>query len=151
MGDFISLKFEGGADLAKAFDQLPPARARSILRRALEEGAQPIADYAGSIAPRRPGLPDIADKIVVGPGRSEGGEPSVAVGPERPYHYGLPLELGTYKMPAEPFMRPALDAKAEEALAIVGSAAWRELAGRGISRPTTVAEGPVESEGIGLV
>lgn len=151
MGDFISMKFEGGADLAKAFDQLAPARARAILREALAEGAQVIADYAKSIAPRRPGMPDIADHIVVGRSTStEGGEggAAVVIGPERPYHYGLPLELGTYKMPAEPFMRPALDTKADEALAIIGEAAWRELGGN--FKSATVST-PVESEGIGLV
>lgn len=138
----ISMRFEGGAELAKALSELSTRISKQMLREALTEAAEPIAERASRLAPRRPGAPDIADHIAVMTSRSETGA-AVAVGPTTEFFYGLFLEFGTVHMKAFPFLRPAFDEGASKALETIREALWRELAGRGISRPTRVSDTPV--------
>jgi HK97 gp10 family phage protein len=134
----ITLKFEGGADLAKALDKLSLRLGKKILHEVLREGAEPIRKAAASFAPRGEEAPHIAQNIGIGNARPPD-EPHVAavkVGPVKGFAYGLPQELGTVHHAAHPFMRPAFDSKVNEALTVMSDAAWRELAAKGIHRPT---------------
>jgi HK97 gp10 family phage protein len=76
---------------------------------------------------------------------------AIAVGPAKGYAYGLPLEIGTVHMAPHPFLRPGFDENVGKAITIVGEALWRELAGRGISRPSVLADADVEAPGGGDV
>lgn len=148
----FTMTFEGGEELAKALADLSTRVQRKVMREVLIEAAEPIRKHAASIAPHAPGAPDIKANIGISiPSRShvvdiKSETAVVAIGPTKGFAYGLPLELGTVHMAAQPFMRPAFDVAASQALQIVSDATWRELAGRGISRPMEIVDIPLEGE-----
>jgi HK97 gp10 family phage protein len=144
----VSLRFEGGQELAAALSELSLRMSKRVLVEALTEGAEEIRRPAASRAPRAPGAPDIADHIVISPVReTETDGAGVKVGPETgEFYYGKFLEYGTRHMGAQPFMRPAFDTGAEPALDVIGKALWRELAAKGVHQRTT-SNGPVTEGG----
>lgn len=75
-------------------------------RRALESVARQVADRARSSAPRRSGA--LAESIGYEVDR-DGAELVARVSWSRDAFYGLFVELGTSRMSAQPFLRPALD------------------------------------------
>ncbi len=132
----ISMRFEGGEELAAALAKLPAKLSKKVLVEALMGAAEPIRKAASAHAARRAPAPDLADHI--GVAKAEYGEQAtVKVGPEKGFAYGLPLEIGTIDTPAQPFMRPAFDENVERSLKLVGDAIWVELAGQGIARVTS--------------
>lgn len=140
----VTFRFEGGEEVARALTQLSERGSRAVQREALTEGAEVIRTAIASMAPRRPPAPDIADHIVLGRlNQTDQHGGGVSIGPEKGrYFYGKFLEYGTVKMNAQPFMRPAFDGTAEQALGVIGRALWRELAAKGISRTATVPSVP---------
>ncbi len=145
----ITMRFEGGEELAAALAKLPAKLSKKVLVEALKGAAEPIRKAASAHAARRAPAPDLADHI--GVAKAEYGEQAtVKVGPEKGFAYGLPLEIGTIDTPAQPFMRPAFDANMEKSLKLVGDAIWVELAGAGVSR-SSLAPTPVEAPGGGDV
>lgn len=143
----FSLRIEGGEALAKALQSLSERVAKKTMREALADAAEPIRRSASRHAPRRPPAPDIGQNIVISTGRNPQGV-SVAVGPAAGFHYGMFLEYGTVKMPAQPFMRPAFDETAQKVIKTMSESLWTMLASRGISQSVT-AEVPIQSEGGG--
>jgi HK97 gp10 family phage protein len=150
----VSVKFEGGQELAQALAGLSTRVSRKVMREVLAEAAEPIRKAAASMAPHAPGAPDIRDNIIISVAKSsvyldlKSEVAAVAIGPrggKEGFAYGLPLEIGTINHAAQPFMRPALDSASSQALKIAGDATWRELAGRGISRSASV-DVPVQGE-----
>lgn len=141
----ITLKFEGGAELATALDQLSTRLSKSVMREALIAAAEPIRAAAAAKAPHEPGSPDLKENIGISPIRSPE-MAAIAVGPTREFFYGFFQEYGTKHHGAQPFMRPAFDTEAPKSLAILSAEAWRLLAARGIGRfissPT-----PIQSSG----
>lgn len=102
--------------------EFPRATGRNTLRRALVKAAHPVAVVARSIAPDDPatGAPDLKNSIEVTTqltSRHRGekvSEVEVYIGPVRQVgrfvlNYASLVEFGTYKMTAQPFMRPAWD------------------------------------------
>ena len=151
----VSVRFEGGKELAEALAGLSTRLSRKVMREVLVEAAEPIRKAAASMAPHAPGAPDIRENIIVAVAKSsvyldlKSEVAAVAIGPKggpEGFGYGLPQEIGTIHHGAQPFMRPALDSASGQALKIAGDAAWRELAGRGIHRPTSVVDAVVEGE-----
>lgn len=143
----IAMRFEGGAELAKAFDRLSLRLGKTVLHGVLREGAEPIQKAASVFAPRGDEAPHIAENIGISNARppNEPHAAAVKVGPVKGFAYGLPQEVGTVRHPAHPFMRPAFDSKASEALKVISDASWRELAGRGIGRSVTSATSVMEA------
>jgi HK97 gp10 family phage protein len=150
----VSVRFEGGKELADALAGLSTRLSRKVMREVLVEAAEPIRKAASSMAPHAPGAPDIRENIIVAVAKSsvyldlKSEVAAVAIGPKggpEGFGYGLPQEIGTIHHAAQPFMRPALHSASGQALKIAGDAAWRELAGRGISRSVTV-DTPVQGE-----
>lgn len=133
----IGMKFEGGAELAKLLDQLSVRTSANVMRAALKEGGEAIRAHAASIAPRAPGAPDIADNIGISTANPRGEAAAVKIGPTKGFAYGLPQEFGTVHHGAQPFMRPAFDAKAGAALNLIGLAIWRALLQKGIGSART--------------
>lgn len=128
----VHVRFEGGQQLAKTFDQLSTRMSRKIQRDALMEGAEPIRKSASVYAPRAPGAPDIADNIGITAIHARQ-DVTVAVGPTTGFFYGLFQEFGTTRHGAQPFMRPAFDTEAQRSLAAIGGAMWRSLISRGFA------------------
>ena len=115
----ISVRIEGADALAAAFEDLERRVARETMRKALEEAAEVVRAEASRLAPRRTGR--LAENIVTA---WEGGRAQAAlIGPRagkrsdpKSAFYGLFQELGTSRHPAQPFLRPAFEAKREEAV-----------------------------------
>lgn len=139
----FAMRFEGGEELARTFDQLSVGVTKRVWQGALYEGGEPIRKRGASNAPHAPGAPDIRANIVMSTVRASryDAAAALAIGPARGFAYGLPNEIGTFRQPARPFMRPAFDSEAPKALPIIGQALWRELAARGIQRSATVNGG----------
>ncbi len=149
----FSIRFEGGDAIAKALSELSVRVQRKEMRGVLLEAAEPIRKAAASLAPHAPGAPDIRENIIVSVATSsvymdlKSEIAAVAIGPrggKEGFGYGLPQELGTVDHAAHPFMRPAFDTAAGAALKIAGEATWRELAGRGINRPSGSSDAGVD-------
>ena len=146
----VSVRIEGGKALADALNSLSARVRRNTLVEVLTEAAEPMRRRAASLSPHEPGAPDIKQNIVVSRStrtmsadgflqRQDEFQATVAMGPARGFDYGLFQEYGTVHHGAQPFMRPAFDGEAPKAIKDIGAALWRELASRGIHRPTVEA------------
>lgn len=143
----IGMKFEGGQELASGLRQLSQRVSRSIQYKALRAGAAPVQQSAKASAPYQPGSPDLRENIGVSIARSRDGDAALAVGPTKGFAYGLPQEIGTSKMPAHPFMRPAFDTQQGAALSAVNLVLRGELIRRDVlGSARTVPQGTSEAD-----
>lgn len=153
MADLKNMK--GGAELQKFLDQLPAKVEANVMRAALRAGAKVIEEEAKRNVPVDSG--DLRDSIRVST-RSKRGTvtASVKAGNKKAWYWRF-VEFGTAAHSidgkkggplsfnglftrsvmhpgarAKPFMRPALDAKANEALEAVGQAIAKRLTKRGL-------------------
>jgi HK97 gp10 family phage protein len=113
----VVAKFEGARQFEQALGDLTKATARNVLRRALTKAAKPVQEAMEARAPRDSGWTagSIAVSNTLNPAnrsdqKKEGKSfAEVYVGSTRG-SAGILQEWGTYKMPAQPYMRPAWDA-----------------------------------------
>lgn len=129
----VTVKFEGGRELAQALEQLPKATARNTIRRALKKAAQPIEKAAEDHAPVLTGRLKLS--IVSGTQLTRSQKrmakkettyfSEIHVGTAS--GHGVPQEFGTFKDTAHPFMRPAWDANKDQALTLIGKELWSEI------------------------
>lgn len=146
----ISMRFEGGDELAAALALLSPRVGKSVLRGALFDGAEPMRSDASRRAPREPGAPDLADNIGVAALRDRENMATVGIGPtDQFFFYDLFQELGTVHHQAQPFYRPAFDQNIEKSLGIIGQELWRALTARGFGVRSASAPSPVSAGGSG--
>lgn len=133
----IALKLEGLEALKGQLEELKVQAAERALRRAARKAFEPVLATAQALVPKRSGL--LRDAIQLQVGRPKGGEAVVQVGlriaatkggqglpPSARWHF---VELGTAHMPAEPFLRPALDQNAQQVVDIL-----RDEVAKGIAR-----------------
>lgn len=146
----MSMRFEGGRELAAALRGLRPRLSASVQREALRDVAEPMRAHMERLAPRAPGAPDMADHIVISRTlkRDElsDTEVGVRIGPDgrrKRFFYAHFQEWGTARHAAQPFMRPSFDAHVRSIPAKLAAILWRALAGRGVQRPTQMGSGPV--------
>lgn len=145
----ITVKFEGGAELTKALEQLPLRASKRIQREALVDAGEAIAKRMAARAPHEPGKPDLRDAMTVSNSRGrDAQEVAVVVGPSKAGWYGAFQEFGTSQHGAQPFARPAFDESIQSSLNLISRAIWVSLAGRGISR-SVIRETPVQSGAAG--
>lgn len=132
MAKRVSLKVEGGEQLARRLAILPKEVSGPALRKAAEAGAEVLRQAVADKAPRGAGTNEgghLADNIVAEVIKAtEAKRVVVAVGPDSKHYYGLFVEHGhpivrngrvVGHAPPHPFMRPAFDestAAAEEAV-----------------------------------
>lgn len=131
----------GDRALTRIFRGLERKHGAQVLRPALRKGAVPIRDQARvNAAPGFTGRNAANIKIRSSSRRNKlqvwvvtGRRPELGIAGDDPYYYPTAVEMGTEKMPAHPFLRPALDANRQNALAIVRAETWRrvELLGLG--------------------
>jgi HK97 gp10 family phage protein len=108
---------EGAEALNNALRSVGHTAGGLTLRKAAEAGAKVIAKEAKATAPRDSG--DLAENITTKVGRLQGGRAQFNVGPGRRQFYGRMLELGTSRMAAQPWLRPAFERSQAEAVAAV--------------------------------
>ena len=111
---------DGADELNAALRQVGNRAGGLVLKHAAEEGATVITEEARRLAPRDTGA--LAEGITAQPGRIQQGRAQINIGIGKAEWYGELVELGTEKMAAHPFLRPALDTKSDEAAGVVGDA-----------------------------
>ena len=131
-------RIEGGLQLSRALRSLPEAVSNRVVKSALLAAAEPIQNTGSAIAPRAPGAPDLAEHIVISVARrEEPGDVAVVIGPANERRadtgtnysvQGLMVELGTARMRAQPFMRPAFEANAEQSFRTLQRLLWDAIA-----------------------
>lgn len=135
MARVSTFKVVGLKDIEKQLSELKKATAKAVARRALKKAAVPIHDEAKALVPDDPKTGpqdfDLTTTLRIGTRATRGAKHrkqspvEVLIGP-RSRHAHL-QEFGTSRHPATPFMRPAWDAKKQDALDIVVEAMWSEI------------------------
>ncbi len=121
-------KVEGIEDLMARINSLGERLATRTENKALREGAEVLREGISKRAPRDTG--GLAESIVKsGVKRSELGK-YIEVGPDKKHFYGLFHEFGTVKMPAHPFMGPALEEDGRKVVDAIADVLRKELAKR---------------------
>ena len=112
----VEFKITGAKELEQTLKEMGPKIAVRIGDKALREGARVIVREAKRLAPRRTGA--LRKSIAAVKGRDPRPEMrSVVVGFKKPgRRYAHLVEFGTSRAAAQPFLRPALDTQAKEAL-----------------------------------
>lgn len=128
------IKLVGMKEVEQALGRLKTATARSTGRRILKEAGEPIARAARNLAPRDEY--DLSESIDVSPilnksqrrkqRKGSFADVEMHIGPS-----GLPQavlqEFGTFKEPAQPFMRPAWEGKKTQTLQLISELLWLEV------------------------
>ena len=116
-----------GHALIKALRQLPSQMQKSTLASGSRAGAKVLAERARALAPTDTG--ELRRQITVGTGRAKRGSARHAVyfKGER-YRVAHLLEFGTAHQPAQPFIRPAIQQAAEEAIQAAALAVGKNFA-----------------------
>lgn len=108
------LKLTGMAELTERLRKLPAELSDRAVKTAARKAANLVRDEMELRAPMDTGALAMNLKTRV---RQTGPEQIVAeVGPSKNEFYGMFIEFGTRNIPARPFMGPALDATAQEAV-----------------------------------
>jgi len=152
----VAFDIQGFAELEKALDNLSKSAGKGVLRRSLKKAAQPTADIAASLAPKKTGA--LAKSIIVGTKldgrqakihrkmfRDDKSAVTMFVGPSyllgAKGRHGHLVEFGTAPFinggrfagtqnpgtPAQPFMRPAFESDKMAMLERLKSELWSEL------------------------
>lgn len=111
----IDFQFIGAPELAKAFSKLDSKQQAKAFKEAAKESAKPVLHAAKGLVKRRDGNLERTLKIKVFSNRrgvgayvSTGTRKQLKIPPDAPGYYPMHLETGTSKMPAYPYLRPAL-------------------------------------------
>jgi HK97 gp10 family phage protein len=138
----FSAKVHGLEEIEKLLKQLPDKPARAALESGLRAGGKVIQKDAIDRAPVLKGPPRIVTyrgkKRIIVPGllkkaiivtkrKEGGGAVNFAIAVTKIAFYAHWVEWGTKKMRAMPFMRPALDAKGEEAIKVMRDTTLRRI------------------------
>lgn len=120
----FEVKIKGAKELELALKELGPVPARKLGTKALKAGGEIIADYARILVPVLTG--QLQDSIAVVPTRERrDSQRTAAIGFRRPgSRYAHLVEFGSRHARAQPFMRPAIDAKGESAIAVISHELW---------------------------
>jgi HK97 gp10 family phage protein len=111
----------GAKEMERLLKELGPNLAAKVGDQALRAGAKPIIEEAKRLVPVKSGA--LRDSITVATERKRNADNQrmVLIGFKKPHSRRAHLtEFGTVHSVAKPFMRPALDGKAGEALNEMG-------------------------------
>ncbi len=128
----VKLDIKGLADLERELNQLALKARASVLRGALNKAVDPVLKAArenvsAQFTERSGTLRKSIQKSATAPRGSNGFTAEAKVGVTGEGFYGRFLEFGTSKMPARPFMRPAVDAHAQEVVDLFASEMRRRI------------------------
>ncbi len=113
----VEVRIEGLRELDRKLRRLEGRVARKIVRDATRKGAQALRKEIRAAAPRRTGF--LRRHIRYRTTSRSPTHYTISVGPDRGAFYGRFVELGTQKMAARPFMRPAFERARERIVRIV--------------------------------
>lgn len=159
MADLVKIELKGAKDLNKTIKQLPIELQKRVYVQSMRKGAVIFRDEAKMRAPygtdfqkrsyvkKKKGIATthfvkLRDeiKITVTKKTDISFELAVHVGSA---YWGMFGEYGTSHQPAHPWLRPTFDAKAQEALDVVG-----ESLGKGVERTAEKLAGPLAKSGL---
>lgn len=134
----MRIKIEGAREIEKALKDLPRSTARATMRRVGVQALTPMMATAEALAPDNPvtAPPDLKTSFRIDSKHSIGrrvirarsNEVLLFMGPTAEgMPQGLMQEGGTAHHPAQPFMTPAWDQHAEQALDIIMERSWAEI------------------------
>ena len=116
------MKVHGLKEIDRVLRQLPNELQKKAIFFALRKGAQVVAADMKNRVPVRTG--DLRDSIadVRTAKKAARGGAQVRIGFRKPHSRRAHLtEFGTSTQPAQPFVRPAIDAKGKQAIEVVGA------------------------------
>lgn len=113
---------EGADKLDAALKRIGDRATGLLLKEATQKGANIIAAEARRLAPRKSGK--LAEGIHAEITTSQAGRAVADVSFNRKQWYGRLIEKGSKNMAAKPYLRPALDTKADEAEQAVADFLW---------------------------
>jgi len=119
-----NVNVSGLKELNRTLEQLPRKLQDQAVKNAMAAGARKIRDEAKNLVPVRTGT--LKENIVVSRTVKKGGKRrslkgSVVIGiKDEARFYAHLIEFGTSQTSAQPFLRPAFDAKHDEALQVIG-------------------------------
>lgn len=143
----MNFTMTGGKELAAALASLPPRVSKKFLIEALKESAEPMAEQMERNVAVGDTPPHVRDEIGIGLSRGEDSrEAAIAVGATKAGFYGSFLERGTAHHAPRPWAGPAFDATWMQSLRILSAALWREMASRGVQRPSETVSTPLQGE-----
>ena len=125
----------GDAELQKLLNALPGKVQKKIMRQALREAAKVVAVEARALAPvgaEDGGTLRASIKVRAAKGKRGTIGAEVVTGEgffQGKTFYGAFVELGTRRMKAKPFLRPAADAARSRAIAVVAEAIRTRIEG----------------------
>lgn len=116
-----SIVVTGNAELDKKLDALPGLLARRVVRQALRRSASIVRDRAARYAPVRTGA--LRRSVKIKAWSRAGVDSAMIVVPRKikdskKVFYARMVEYGTSKTPAQPYMRPAMEASRSEMLQV---------------------------------
>lgn len=134
----MTVRLEGFRELERALNELPKSTGKNVLRRVAKGALQPMAEKARGLAPKDKG--DLAASIQVSERRTKrvarinrfdkNTGIQMAMGPvsgKGVLNYATFAEFGTNDTRAVPFMRPAWDGGANDALEYIKANLGREI------------------------
>ena len=127
-----TFKMKGLSELQSSLNKLPDKLRENALKNASAAGARVIRNEAKRLVPIEEG--DLRDNIVVARTYKQRGRRvrlrgAVVIGIRGSgRHYAHLIEFGSSRQSPQPFMRPALEAKAKAALKVIGQKLAKEIA-----------------------
>lgn len=132
----VTISLSGWGDLEQALKTIGPKAARKTGSRAIKEAADVIVEQAKLYAPVRTGqLEESITSRAMRTNVNEAITRIIGVAKKPAGWRAHFIEFGTSHNRAQPFMRPALDIKAEAAIAIVGEVMWEGVASEARAAP----------------
>lgn len=128
MATIVKTEIEGAKEMDKLLKLLPVKMAASILDASVRTGAVIIRDDAKSRAPVDTG--ELRDSIRIQKIGSKQTITEFRVGPDKNHWYGIFAEFGTSEDSAHPFLRPAFDTNASDALDKIGEQIGKKIEAR---------------------
>lgn len=131
----VDISLLGDKKLIRKLKRMEPAVQKRIMRKALRAGARPVRDESRRRAPILTGRLKKSIKIralkrsrnKLGVLVQTGTRAELGIDPDDRYYYPAHVELGHGSVPAIPYLRGALDSKAQEALRIIQREAWNGI------------------------
>ena len=120
MPGVTKIEIRGAKEMEQVLEQLYPEVAERVADRALSAAADVIIEEAQRLVPEKSG--DLKSSITKAKPKSPLFQSrTILIGFKPPHSRRAHLtEFGTSKAKAKPFMRPAMDSKSDEALAVMG-------------------------------
>lgn len=124
----VTVKTQGFKELEKSLFLLKQSTAKAVVRGGMRDAIEPAARLARQKAPVGEG--DLYESIDVStrakPAARKQSDLEIYMGPGR-NPQAITQEFGTFKEPAQPYMRPAWDAEKEKTLERFGVFLWERV------------------------